>query len=244
MYLTDYIEFLFLAQLIFATKQLVPVDGIFGGTVNCICLTGNGKTFIGTNGGIYAFNDDLEEWELKSKGLDPLRINDILEVEGRLIAVGEYSKGVYLSTDYGENWTNVTIMQGEYETGYLKTLVETEYNGKVILYGASSSGIFKSEDKGSSWHPVKANWSGLGAPIVVSEDGDIYTGNWSSNSPGMFGSTLANDTVWHTFQAVFESGTYTQFLSYGNQIKGQEGIAFDIKSAFFPSGLYFLLKDL
>ena len=70
-------------------------------------------------------------------------------------------KGVYRSTDGGENWTKVKVLT--YVREHLKgDRVSFTFDGSVIYAGSDTEGLWKSTDSGTTWVSVK---DGAGATI-------------------------------------------------------------------------------
>ena len=130
--------------------------------------------FVGTRGGLYKSNDAGINWRSIRGGLpkaeryslsgsigaiavDPFDSQKMMMGFGyRASAEGtatvrklQWSKAIYVSDDYGENWLPVKAFKVEsrvYQITYSST--------KDVVYAATDSGLYKSQDGGESWGKI------------------------------------------------------------------------------------------
>ena len=120
--------------------QWVQTNGPYGGTINCIAADG-AHIFAGTeNGGIFLSNNNSGNWTAVNNGL-PIGTNIYfssirsLLISGTKVFAG--TNGIYLSTDYGNSWT-------------LLSLSNNNINALVLsgayMFAATPNGIYLSID--------------------------------------------------------------------------------------------------
>lgn len=129
--------------------------------------------FYETNSGIYlgisrkdgflvSYNNGIS-WEEKNNGLPRKTVYPFAEPRVRRItALGvdpvnnerlavTTATGLYLSTDFGENWQRVkTVPEGV----YLTAVALSPHEPATIAVGTAYSGIFESKDLGASWRKI------------------------------------------------------------------------------------------
>lgn len=99
--------------------------------------------FAGTeSNGIFKSSDEGLSWE--KCGLDEKSVFDIATIGTKIFACTVLSGGIYVSTDYGSNWTAKN--NGLTSTVILKLLVK----GNNIFAG-TDAGVFRSTNSGENW---------------------------------------------------------------------------------------------
>lgn len=122
--------------------------------------------------------------------LSRVQINDLVEVGGRLVAVGERGT-IAVSEDSGRSW-QVTHKDDEVPV----TLTDlTALNDQLLIAVGHDSVILRSEDAGMSWDVVMRD-SELGEPLL---------GSWSDDGTevfayGSFGKFLVSKDAGKTFE--------------------------------------------
>ncbi len=138
------------------------------------------------------------------------------------ILAGTFAKGIYKSTDNGNNWI---------ESGLANHwVIEFAKNNSGDLFAASigsqfGSGVFKSTDDGSSWNKV---WDAQTAMhcIYIDQDQNIYVGlNYYETSGGIFRST-DNGTSWNQIFNLAENVYSVLKLSSGRVLAAGYGKIF------------------
>jgi hypothetical protein len=128
-------------------------------------------------------------------------------VSGSTILAGSQTGGVYISNDYGVNWTasNTGLTN-------LNDIVALEVDGSNIFAGAYNSlggpAVFLSQDGGASWSPTalqftfvfsltsKPNYLVAGTWYGVSFTNNNGT-SWSGSSPGLPSNASVCDLAYH-----------------------------------------------
>ncbi|OEY66329.1 WD40/YVTN/BNR-like repeat-containing protein [Marinobacter sp. X15-166B] len=121
---------------------------------------------------LFAFSPrGAEEENSEPLNLGRVQINDLVAVNGRLIAVGERGT-IVVSEDNGQNW-QVTHRDGEIPV----TLTDiTALTDQVLLAVGHDSVILRSEDAGLSWELIERD-SELGEPLL---------GSWSADGQNVY----------------------------------------------------------
>ncbi len=125
--------------------------GPFGSEVTCLAV-GNG--FVFSNCG-FAFENKIQRstnngmtWEEKSNGMWNGWVTSILVSNGRVLAgldEGNNTGKLFISDDYGENWSQVNIMNNN------KGIAGIAKAGSNLYFCTSGNGVFKSTNNGLSW---------------------------------------------------------------------------------------------
>jgi photosystem II stability/assembly factor-like uncharacterized protein len=145
---------------------------------------------------------------LKYRMIGPARGGRVTAVTGvpsqpNLFYMGGTGGGIWKTTDYGQNWTNIS--DGQLPVGSMGAIEVSQSDPKIIFAGTGSSkirsnvsigrGIFKSVDAGKTW-----SFSGL------RDVGQIATVRVSPTDPNIvFVAALGNPFVPNTERGVFKS---------------------------------------
>ena len=144
------------------------------------------------------------QWVQKTNGMGNQNVHSLTVKDNKIFA--GTGNGVYLSTDYGENWVQVGFPGGT--VGSLTTY------GNIVFAGRNTQGIFKTTNDGESWLPTSLNQGSAGS-FWISGD-TIFAALWELNSgpTGVFMSTDSGDN-WISIglsgirtRAVVGSGSY------------------------------------
>lgn len=169
-----------LASIVNAQWQRLNGPSIFEGEVgNITCITTNDSfVWIGTEkSGLFRYdNTNPSQWEAINKGVKSFSIFSISYGNGSLITTTD--KGIYLSTDNGNNWSAINngLPLNRKITSF------TIANG-VFIAATSNYGVFRSTDNGQNW--LAANNGLLDNNILqVKADGNSV---WAlSRNAGLF----------------------------------------------------------
>ena len=145
-------------------------NGLDGGEVVCITANDN-KLFAGTRyGGVFASNDNGENWYSSSIGMGDYVSVTALSNNGNYIIAGTYKRGVFVSSDNGENWSHKkdSIIDNS-------NIISVLVNKDKSFVCTEEDGIFLSKDNGETWLPKnKGIDSGLINHSMVLNEGNIY----------------------------------------------------------------------
>lgn len=132
--------------------QEIFSEGTLGNAVRTIATGAGQQLYIGLeNGNIVLSNDAGMNWQLV-ENLET-RINHIRLVGGTLYVLGQ-KKGLFRSTDNGQNFVNLTHPQGQdRDTSVFQGVGNYNqiYMSPVSIYLATNNGLYRSLDQGVSW---------------------------------------------------------------------------------------------
>ncbi|MBN2038110.1 MAG: hypothetical protein JW768_15320 [Chitinispirillaceae bacterium] len=126
----------------------MPVNGVWGETVNGIAVCGNGF-IVSAWGGVFRLSGDGATWTSCNYGLSPGRYSKIA-VSGDTIYVA--SDDLFRSTDFGETWTDLNAVTASYTNVYSLGIT----GGMIIINLANMRDsvfftTFISTDNGENW---------------------------------------------------------------------------------------------
>ena len=122
--------------------------------------------FIGTNDGLYIFNEKKKEWIPKFNS-DVLQVNGIAQLDNDLF-IGT-NKGAYKSAKPYNNWTQVLLDRSLHNIA--------AGNGKI--YALAYNELFTSTDKGATWRSTQQGLpKNLYSFQLKQKDGRLFIGQW------------------------------------------------------------------
>jgi len=110
---------------------------------------------------------------------------------GTKLFAGTFQKGLYYSTNYGEEWS-MFQQSGNYRTLFLDD---------TILFAGTSKGAYRSTDNGNNWIAVNNGmWNGIGPPLYFDVYDFIRIGDklFVATIMGVFYTTDGGDVWKHT----------------------------------------------
>jgi photosystem II stability/assembly factor-like uncharacterized protein len=162
----------------------------YGGNSSIYTSTDKGKSWsqVTTCGYVYAFSfsgsniyaatdSGISIWNYDGKIRTYVKtilkdkIINSIAVNGKNIVVGAYYDGVYLSTDSGENWTQVN--NGLISKNIVNSLI---YNGANILAGTEDVGVFLSTNNGNNWTKSSSGIPNTCIQTFAANGTNLYTG--------------------------------------------------------------------
>jgi photosystem II stability/assembly factor-like uncharacterized protein len=102
-----------------------------------------------------------------------------MSFNGTKLFAGTFSEGVYFSTDYGGNWTQVN-------NGMTNLSINTIHSKSENIFVGTYDGIFLSMDNGNSWSPQNNGLTSMEVRSLTSEGNKLFAGTWGG---GVFVST-------------------------------------------------------
>lgn len=148
-----------------------------------VAADGMGTTYLfaGTAGGIFVSTDSGAHWNLANTGLTHTEISAIGVIPdgsgGSTILAGTQYGGVFLSSNYGSNWTAATNSPN-YVSSF--TLATDGSGNTSVFTGGAGNGVFRSDNGGISWSKISNGIKGLDTYAGNSEV-DIYSTAVSDN---------------------------------------------------------------
>lgn len=109
-----------------------------------------------------------QDYWLKTNGLDSVTIYSLAIHSNGNIFAGTNGNGIFRSTDNGENWANLGILNYDIRT------IAIGPTGDVLAGTIEWGGIFRSTDSGNSWTNIGAYH--FDRVIAINPGGDIFLG--------------------------------------------------------------------
>ena len=160
-----------------------PAMSIHDGTSNYGNITAfaesplaQGLLYVGTDdGNVQVSRDDGATWTNVADRIDGLpertyvsRLEPSAHAEGRVYATfdghrnGDYAAHVYVSDDYGENWSRISEGLPD---GWSVNVITEHHRAPNLLFVGNEVGLFVSVDRGEQWVQLKNN-----LPVVPVDD--------------------------------------------------------------------------
>ena len=112
------------------------------------------------------------------------------------ILLGTVGQGVVTSTDDGETWTRVTILQGFHHGATVRSLVNDYRRPEVVLAG-TDKGIYRSTDGGDCWQRLENNLAGSLVWVFAFDHQDpatVFAGTGTTTPAELYRSNDTGDT--------------------------------------------------
>ena len=160
-----------------------PAMSIHDGTSNYGNITAfaesplaRGLLYVGTDdGNVQVSRDDGATWTNVADRIDGLpertyvsRLEPSAHAEGRVYATfdghrnGDYAAYVYVSEDYGQNWSRISEGLPD---GWSVNVITEHHRAPNLLFAGNEVGLFVSVDRGEGWVQLKNN-----LPVVPVDD--------------------------------------------------------------------------
>ncbi len=160
-----------------------PAMSIHDGTSNYGNITAfaesplaQGLLYVGTDdGNVQVSRDDGATWTNVADRIDGLpertyvsRLEPSAHAEGRVYATfdghrnGDYAAYVYVSEDYGQNWSRISEGLPD---GWSVNVITEHHRAPNLLFAGNEVGLFVSVDRGEGWVQLKNN-----LPVVPVDD--------------------------------------------------------------------------
>jgi len=172
-------------------------------TVTAFAISGNDIFAASSNGGegVHLSNDNGNSWLTMNTGFPSnIDIQSLAIIDSNIFA-GTWGSGMYLSTNYANNWATSGLTGAE-----VKALA---INNTNIFAGTEGGGVNLSTDNGSTWTAVNTGMTNAYILSLAINGSTIYSG---TNS-GIFMSTN-NGTTWtlsglsgHYIEAIATKGS-------------------------------------
>lgn len=145
--------------------------------VSTIAVNGN-VIYVGTaSNGLYRVDPETLEMIDLNKGLEDLRIQDVKILPGnsRGVIVSSWDRGIAISLDSGETWTEYPKglikdkQADEFETHHFSEIAVSDdfVNDKTVFLGGFN-GLYKSSQGGQQWREISTLARGIVAAMDVS----------------------------------------------------------------------------
>lgn len=172
-------------------------NGLPDGTNPRTILEHEGKLLLATSGnGVFALPAGKNTWEARNQGLPKEVFATSLAAKGKVLVLGTFEKGVYVSRDGGLHWRRPIF---NIKGGSVRALLFHE--GQLIA--GTDSGIFRSADGGETWR--------RSGPITQINGLVLHNGQlFAARQNGM--GVLNNDVV--TWSSVYTDRAIAQLISH------------------------------
>lgn len=189
----------------------------------------------GVAGGIWKSVDSGATWQPKADKLTNIAVNSLIEDamqenilyagtgEGYFNADGVRGLGIFKSTDYGENWTQLTSTANP-DFYYVQKLAATRAKKGQRIYAATGTGLFRSSDGGATWSKVIDATNKNGCMDVVIQTVDEKTVPYVFAACGTFTQShiyraldVDNGQVWEDVFTDPKAGRTSLALAPSNQ---------------------------
>jgi len=172
-----------------ADAQWVQTNGPFGGSVQCLAVSGT-NLFAGTlGGGVYSSTNSGVSWTVASSGLTNM-YESALAVSGTNLFAGTLGSGVFLSTNNGTSWTAAS-----------NGLTDSVVNGLAVfgtkIFAGTWGGAFLSTDDGKSWTAVDSGLTNLCVNCFAVIGTYLFAGTGTNLFEGGGGVFLSTDGAAH-----------------------------------------------
>jgi hypothetical protein len=148
-----------------ASAQWVRTNGVSGGEVHSLAVSGT-NIFAGTiGGGVFLSTDNGTSW----KKVINSGYFHALAVSGSNIFAANAGTGIYLSTNNGTNWAPVN-------SGLDKYVFSLAASGINIFAGTDGSGIYLSTNNGTNWTEVNSGLTNKDVRSLAVSPNAIYAG--------------------------------------------------------------------
>jgi photosystem II stability/assembly factor-like uncharacterized protein len=185
-------------------------------TLYSLVITQSGRIIAGTSGaGMRASNDSGQTWATADSLLSNFYIRALtVAANGTIFAGGDFSEGIYRSTDEGLHWEYKS--NGIDSNAGIYTLISNDSG--FIYAGSYNGGMYRSTDNGESWMQINNGF----APnehiraLTIDTKGNIFAGC----SGGVFRST-DNGESWDSLNSAISNTTkiiYSVFSKHANHI--------------------------
>ena len=151
--------------------------GLQGYTIPCIANNVFGTVFAGSeSNGLFYTNDNGVTW-LPHPNIDTNAAIHEIDVKENVIVIGA-STGVYLSTDWGINFTNIGLVNS-----FNFDVVIHKLSPNIEIYSSTVDGLQKYSTSTSSWSIVNSTQLSGQLVIGIASDGTNIYASTFSNSP-------------------------------------------------------------
>jgi photosystem II stability/assembly factor-like uncharacterized protein len=201
---------IFLVALHFySDAQWQQTHGPYGGTINCLAVSGS-DIFAGTTGGgIFLTQDEGANWSSVNMGLTGFScfeaIVKSMAVNGSTVLAGTSGNGLFISDDSGASWLPVNTLSA-FDVNTIAV------SGACIYAGTNFGGVYISNDSGTNW--ISAGLNNLFLTSLVVKANKIFAG---TSTQGIYMSD-DNGATWEEANNGLTSNNILSIAVVGTQL--------------------------
>ncbi|MCU7496102.1 MAG: T9SS type A sorting domain-containing protein [Ignavibacteria bacterium] len=171
--------------------------------------------FAGTaNSGVYISSDNAANWRSINAGLPQNTSVTAFAVMGPQLIMASYSGKIFLTTELGSVWTEIT---SGLTTRFITSMATL---GSRTFAGTDTAGVFLSLNNGRSWNKVNDGLSNKKITCLATDGKDIFAG---TDSSGVFRSNN-NGELWTQVNSGLTNTVITAlFVNSSNIYAGTSG---------------------
>jgi photosystem II stability/assembly factor-like uncharacterized protein len=185
----------------------------YGSPVTSIAAV-NDTLFAGLNGAILCTDDRGDSWRVIALSAPPPLVSSIVispdyNNDGTVFA-GTTEDGVFVSTNYGENWSPWNF--GLIDLDIYCLALSPNFANDATIYAGTETGVFCSHNAGKSWHDIPFPMES--APVLslsVTEDEMMFAG---TDGNGLF----VSDDNGHNWSRLLQSTELTVDTIHSTQV--------------------------
>ncbi|MCF6808643.1 hypothetical protein L3V79_09625, partial [Thiotrichales bacterium 19S9-12] len=191
--------------------------------INNLKVNNDGLIYEGTDSGLLVYNNisslipfNSPNYAVTSHSPVNYYPKSLFVDQNQNIYLGSSGGGLYISSDGGMSWQNITASNEP--NGLASNKVYSVYVSDDIIYAGTLDGLSYSNDNGSTWRTVTSDTTGFAASnnvqSVFANGNNIYVGTTAglsySNDNGSTWQTVTSDTIGfaasNNVQSVFANG--------------------------------------
>ncbi len=153
------------------SAQWTSSNGPSGGSINSI-TSHKGSYFMAAGyfsyGSVLRSIDGGESWELKISGMPYINRINVIAGNDEYLFAGTQNKGIYRSSDSGENWVDVTTGIN----GVSISIQAIYFKNDTLWIGTYFDGVYYSTDNGNNWTELNEGITGYKSIRTITSAGD------------------------------------------------------------------------
>lgn len=164
-------------------------------TIDDITISGAGNIYIGTNDGVFVSYNHGLSWIHLNNGWPAFKqtLSVAVNSEGHIYADAS-GNGIYLSTDFGNNWNFI-------DSEIFSPIMDIFINSVDHIFVAGANGVFRSTNNGNDWSLFNSGlkeWNGVNA-FAEDVDGRIIAAThnqgvcWTTSSTTYINNFITNE---------------------------------------------------
>lgn len=164
----------------FTFLTLVSFTGLKAQYIHSI-ITNKNDVFIATTTGIYQLTDSCRTWTPLNNGMGEINTFHLV-ISNNIMYAGTMDQGVFISKDYGKNWTaaNTGIPATPADPKKYPSVYSLAAEGNKVAVVLIGAGIFISTDNASTWKAGNPLKEGYLSDLAILKGNIFATGGTST----------------------------------------------------------------